>query len=206
MIRINLLGTPRAKRGGGRRPAPVSMPSGEGVSSLLLGFIVMLVTVGTGVYFYMHYKSEQDRLDKDLKVQLVENQRLSVVKAKYEESKRKKELFERRVRVIDQLKDSQLAPVSMLNTVADTINSTDAVWLESMTNDGKSIDFSGDALSPNAVADLIANLRKTGFFKTVEIKETSQDPAVVDMQTFKFELVCEIGRPDKLEKTDKKTT
>jgi len=206
MIRINLLGTSRGKRGGGRRPAPVSMPSGEGPSSLLLGLIVVLVALGTGVYFYLHYKNEQDQLDKELKVQLVENQRLSVVKAKYEESKRKKELFERRVKVIDQLKDSQLAPVAMLNTVADTINSTDAVWLESMTNDGKSIDFMGDALSPNAVADLIANLRKTGAFRTVEIKETFQDPAVADIQMFKFELICELGKTDKVEKTDKSAT
>jgi Tfp pilus assembly protein PilN len=47
------------------------------------------------------------------------------------------------------------------------------------------------ALSPNAVADLMANLQKTGKFKSVEIKETSQDSTVKELQAFKFELICE---------------
>jgi Tfp pilus assembly protein PilN len=62
-----------------------------------------------------------------------------------------------------------------------------------MTNDGKSLDFTGMALSPNSVADLMANLRKTGAFKTVEIKETAQDSAVKEVQAFKFELICEMN-------------
>ena len=49
------------------------------------------------------------------------------------------------------------------------------------------------ALSPNSVADLMANLRKTGAFKTVEIKETLQDAQVKEMQAFKFELTCEMA-------------
>ena len=77
--------------------------------------------------------------------------------------------------------------------VADTINGTDAVWLETMTNDGKTLNFTGMALSPNSVADLMANLRKTGAFRTVEIKETAQDNAVKEVQAFKFELICEMN-------------
>jgi hypothetical protein len=38
----------------------------------------------------------------------------------------------------------------------------------------------------------MANLRKTGAFKTVEIKETLQDAAVKEVQAFKFELNCEM--------------
>jgi Tfp pilus assembly protein PilN len=62
-----------------------------------------------------------------------------------------------------------------------------------MTNDGKTLNFTGMALSPNSVADLMANLRKTGAFRTVEIKETSQDSAVKEVQAFKFELICEMN-------------
>jgi Tfp pilus assembly protein PilN len=123
----------------------------------------------------------------------MENQRLADVKAKYEASKRKADMYERRVRVIDELKSAQSGPVDLLNLVADTINSTDAVWLETMTNDGKTLNFTGMALSPNSVADLMSNLRKTGAFKTVEIKETSQDSGVKEVQAFKFELICEMN-------------
>jgi Tfp pilus assembly protein PilN len=52
----------------------------------------------------------------------------------------------------------------------------------------------GTALSADAVANLIANLQKTGFFKTVEIKETFQDETIKDMQAFQFTLTCEKGK------------
>jgi Tfp pilus assembly protein PilN len=50
------------------------------------------------------------------------------------------------------------------------------------------------ALSTDAVANLITNLQKTGFFKNIEIKETYQDEQVKDMQAFQFELTCEKGK------------
>ena len=58
-----------------------------------------------------------------------------------------------------------------------------------------SVDAAGNtALSTEAVANLIANLQKTGFFRTVEIKETYQDEAIKDMQAFQFTLTCEKGK------------
>jgi len=47
------------------------------------------------------------------------------------------------------------------------------------------------ALTPDAVANLISNLQKTGYFRNVEIKETIQDDTVKDMQAFQFTLTCE---------------
>jgi len=49
-------------------------------------------------------------------------------------------------------------------------------------------------LSTGAVANLIANLQKTGYFRNVEIKETFQDDTVKDMQAFQFTLTCEKGK------------
>jgi hypothetical protein len=45
----------------------------------------------------------------------------------------------------------------------------------------------------------MANLKKTGKFKTVEIKETAQDPQVKELQAFKFELVCEKAYTSKIQ-------
>jgi Tfp pilus assembly protein PilN len=149
----------------------------------------------------MWVQREHDVLEKNLQKAQLENQRLADVKAKYEASKKKADMYERRVRVIDELKSAQSGPVDLLNLVADTINSTDAVWLDTMTNDGKTLNFTGMALSPNSVADLMANLRKTGAFRTVEIKETSQDSAVKEVQAFKFELICEMNSGFKVKKT-----
>jgi len=46
-------------------------------------------------------------------------------------------------------------------------------------------------LSADAVANLISNLQKTGYFKNIEIKETFQDETFRDMQAFQFTLSCE---------------
>jgi Tfp pilus assembly protein PilN len=193
MIRINLLGVPK-KTARGRRASAASMSGGgEGSSTVVLGVIfvgVLAVSIGLA---QMWVQREHVALEKNLQKAVQENQRLADVKAKYEASKKKADMYERRVRVIDELKNAQKGPVDLLNLVANTINSTDAVWLETMTNDGKNLNFTGMALSPNSVADLMANLRKTGAFKTVEIKETSQDSSVKDVQAFKFELICEMS-------------
>jgi len=195
MIRINLLGVPKkTTRGGGRRASTVATTGGgEGSSTLILGLIfagALAVLIGLA---HVWVQREHDVLEKNLQKAVLENQRLADVKAKYEASKKKADMYERRVRVIDELKSAQSGPVDLLNLVADTINSTDAVWLETMTNDGKTLNFTGMALSPNSVADLMANLRKTGAFRTVEIKETAQDNAVKEVQAFKFELICEMN-------------
>ena len=194
MIRINLLGVPK-KTSRGRRASTIATSGGggEGSGTVVLGLIfvgALVVLIGLA---QMWVQREHDRLEKDLQKAVLENQRLADVKAKYEASKKKADMYERRVRVIDELKSAQSGPVNLLNLVADTINSTDAVWLETMTNDGKTLNFTGMALSPNSVADLMANLRKTGAFRTVEIKETLQDASVKEVQAFKFELICEMA-------------
>ena len=135
-------------------------------------------------YLYLQVNKEHDTLQNDLQIAIRENQRLSEVKATYERTQKESEQFRRRVEVIDQLQAARSGPVDFLNQVANTINNTDAVWLQAMTDDGKNIDFSGMALSPNAVADLMVNLQKTGLFKTVEIKETSQDATMKEIQAF----------------------
>lgn len=188
MIRINLLGVPKAKRG--KRPsAPVS--GGEGPSTAML-VLVFLIVLGAGLWgWYTMVDHQRDQLRADLQKEQAENVKLSDVKNKYEAAKRKADQFEQRAKVIHQLEQQQTGPVNLLNMVADTVTKTDAVWLEAMTDDGRNIDFTGFALSPDAVANLMANLDKTGKFKSVEIKETSQDATIKELQAFKFELICE---------------
>jgi Tfp pilus assembly protein PilN len=193
MIRINLLGVPKKTTRGRRASTVAAGGGGEGSSTVVLALVfvgALAVLIGMAQVIVQR---QHDSLEKDLQKALLENQRLAEVRAKYEASKKKADLYERRVRVIDELKTAQAGPVNLLNMVADTVNSTDAVWLETMTNDGKTLNFTGMALSPNAVADLMSNLRKTGAFKTVEIKETLQDASIKEVQAFKFELNCEMA-------------
>jgi Tfp pilus assembly protein PilN len=79
----------------------------------------------------------------------------------------------------------------LMNTIGETINGTEAVWLNTMKDQGNSVAIEGMALSTDAVANLIKNLQNTGYFKNIEIKETYQDESVKDMQAFEFTLTCE---------------
>ncbi len=102
-----------------------------------------------------------------------------------------KDAYQRRVDVIDQLRAGQSnSTVNLLSTIGDTVNSTEAVWLNSMTDQGTNIAIDGTALSADAVANLISNLQKTKFFKNIEMKESFQDEGVKDMQAFQFQLTC----------------
>lgn len=189
MIRINLLGVPKARRGGKRQAAAVS--TGEGPSSSLL-ILIFIAIVGAGMWFsYSYFNRQTAGLEKDLQAATKENIRLADVKKKYEETRLRADQFESRVKLIEKLRADQTGPVTLLQQVADAVSATDAVWLDSMTDDGKNIDFIGMALSTDSVADLMVSLQRTGAFKTVEIKETAQDNTMKELQAFKFELICE---------------
>jgi Tfp pilus assembly protein PilN len=191
MIRINLLGTsrPKGKRGGA--PAIVEMNVGGGVSPLIKAVAVLAIAGAVnGLYWYRLDKQKQ-KIEQQMATAVRKNQELSLVKARYMERQREAENYKRRVDVIDQLRAAQTGPVNLLNTVGSTVNNTDAVWLNNMKDNGGTIEVEGLALSQDAVANLITNLQKTGYFKAVEIKETYQDESVKDMQAFLFTLSCE---------------
>jgi Tfp pilus assembly protein PilN len=96
--------------------------------------------------------------------------------------------------VIDNLRNNQTNPVTLMAMMGETVNNTEAVWLNKMDDTGASVNLEGTALSADAVANLIANLQKTGFFRNVEIKETWQDEQIKDMQAFQFILSCDKGK------------
>ena len=191
MIRINLLGAPKPKS---KKASASSMPSvdmGE-VGSPLLKVIVCLLLAGVlnGAYWM-----QLDKQKKSIAIKMEQaeqkNRELADVKARYLERQRQAENYKRRVDVIDQLRSNQSGPVNLLAMVGETINNTEAVWLNNVKDQGGSVDIEGMALSADAVANLISNLQKTGYFKNIEIKEAAQDETVKDMQAFQFSLIRE---------------
>src|SRR4051812_8456132 len=192
MIRINLLGIPRQKKGkrGSAADAVPDMP-GEGPGALI--FIVAGLIIGVGVLYYLWNDANKTsvQLAQQIAAADQEGTRLSGVKVKYEQRKKEADAFEKRVKVIDQLRDAQTGPVKLLNTVGDSVNNTDAVWLSEMTENGTTLNIDGTALSTTAVANLITTLKHTGYFKSVEIKSAAQDATNKEVQSFQFTLVCE---------------
>jgi Tfp pilus assembly protein PilN len=191
MIRINLLGAQKGKNKRSAASAAAVMEVGDVGSPKLKVLVVLVLAALVNVgYWYQLDKQHRDIAAK-MEVALRKNAELADVKARYLERQREAENYKRRVDVIDQLRAAQSGPVDLLNTVGQTVNNTEAVWLNSMKDQGASIDIDGMALSTDAVAILISNLQKTGHFKNIEIKETYQDDTYKEMQAFNFTLTCE---------------
>jgi type IV pilus assembly protein PilN len=189
MIRINLLGVPKAKKG--HRAAASAGSTGEGPNILVVLLIVAALAAGGNYLYYWNLQRDAAVLKQKMEEAKRENQRLAEIKAKYLELEKQKDIYERRVSVIHQLQANQSGPATLLTTIADTVNKTDAVWLNSMKEDGNNINLDGVALSVDAVASLMKNLKATGYFKNVEIKESFQDDVVKDVTAFVFTLICE---------------
>jgi Tfp pilus assembly protein PilN len=196
MIRINLLGTSKPKNRRSAGPAAPTIEVGDVGSPKVKVLVALMVAVAFNGGYWYHLDHQAQDLAAKMKVAEQKNRELSDVKAKYLERQKEADNYKRRVDVIDQLRAAQVnaSPVNLLNTIGDTVNGTEAVWLSTMKDTGASIDISGMALSTDAVANLIANLQKTGYFKNIEIKETYQDEQVKDMQAFQFQLTCEKGK------------
>ena len=196
MIKINLLENSKGKnkRGGGGGPSMPSMEMGD-MGSPKLKVLVIVVLAGL---FNMGYWYRLDHEGKAIAVKMnqavTKNRELADVKVKFLERQTQADNYKRRVDVIDGLRQNQTGPVNLIAMMGETVNNTEAVWLSKMEDAGANVNLEGTALSADAVANLIANLQKTGFFKTVEIKETYQDEQIRDMQAFQFTLTCEKGK------------
>ncbi len=198
MIRINLLETSKGKNkraGGSSGPVMPAIEMGD-MGSPRLKLLAVLVVAGLLNFGYWYRLDRQEQsIAKQMQAAQQKNRELSDVKARYMERQTQANNYKRRVDVIDSLRSAQSGgPVSLLAMLGETVNGTEAVWLKKMDDTGPNVNLEGTALSADAVANLIANLQKTGFFKNVEIKETFQDDTIKDMQAFQFMLTCEKGK------------
>ena len=191
MIRINLLGGAKPN---GKTGPDFTMPSFDvgnlGGPVIQIAAVLLIAGAANAGYWY-----QLDRGKKAIATSMqraeAKNRELADIKVRYLERQRQADAYKRRVDVIDQLRNNQTGPVSLLAMIGNTVNGTEAVWLNSMQDQGANVAIDGTALSSDAVANLITNLQKTGYFRNIEIKESFQDETIKDMQAFQFTLTCE---------------
>ena len=192
MIRINLLGKskPKSKRAGS---SMVEFETGGSPnSSTALAAIIVLAIMAGSIWWYQgQLNKEATNIKLQMDAAQREAQSLAQTKLRFQQRQAIKEEYEARVKVIDALRASQSGPVDLLTMVSSTVNKTDEVWLNAMNDAGPNVNVDGVALSTNAVANLMTNLMRTGYFKSVEIKETYQDESEKKIQAFNFSLTCE---------------
>ncbi len=191
MIRINLLPgqqRPKAKRS-------VAMPGGGGsLQGILLLSGAILGAIALAVIYYMR-AGELDALKKRVADLESEKARLEKVKIEVENYQKQKEILDQRINVIQELQRNRVGGQELLDVVATTVNRVDSLWLTTLGRRGNSLSIEGTAASISAVANLVTQLKRAGYFDKVEIKETRQDERNKAVQVFLFTVSADFVLP-----------
>src|ERR1700688_3637084 len=188
MIRINLLGRARPKAT--RSTVPLE-------ATLQYVLLVAALAVSCGA-LWVHW----GLLDRENTKIVAHNQKQTGEKARLEQLKQQVDNFEKqravlqqRIGVIEGLQRNRTGGQELLEAIANTVSRTDTLWLTSVERKGDGLTINGSAGSLNAVANYITQLKRSGYFQTVEIKESHQDSANKAVQIFVFSLTAQFGLP-----------
>jgi type IV pilus assembly protein PilN len=127
--------------------------------------------------------------------QVGEKARLENLKTQVDEFERQKVVLQQRINVIEELQRNRTGDQELLDALANTVSRTDTLWLTSLDRKGNVLTIQGAAGSINAVANFITQLKHSGYFDQVEIKESAQDTKAAEVQTFNFTLTAQFALP-----------
>jgi type IV pilus assembly protein PilN len=188
MIRINLLGRARPKAV--RQAVPLE-------ATLQLVFLLVALVFSFGL-LYLHYW-QMDKEDKQvlahIQKQRGEKARLEQLKQQVENFEKEKAVLQQKIAVIEELQRNRIGGQQLLDAIANTVGRTDTVWLNSVDRKGDVLSINGSAGSIDAVANYITQLKRSGYFQQVEIKESHQDTSNKAIQLFVFTLTAQFAPP-----------
>jgi Tfp pilus assembly protein PilN len=188
MIRINLLGRTRPKAV--RQAVPLE-------AALQLGLLVAALAFSFGL-LSIHYW-QMDKEDKQvlarIQKQRGEKARLEQLKQQVDNFEKQKSVLQQRIGVIEELQRNRIGGQQLLEAIANTVSRTDTLWLTSVDRKGDSLSINGSAGSIDAVANYITQLKRSGYFQQVEIKESHQDANNKAVQIFIFTLTAQFAPP-----------
>jgi len=188
MIRINLLGRARPKA------TRTAVPIEATLQYVLLG-IALVASIGILYGHYLLMDRENKQVLAHIQRQTGEKQRLEQLKTQVETFEKQKTVLQQRISVIEQLQRNRTGGQELLDAIANTVSRTDTLWLTSVDRKGDALTINGSAGSINAVANYVTQLRHSGYFQQVEIKESHQDDSNKTVEIFLFSLTANFGLP-----------
>ena len=118
---------------------------------------------------------------------------LQTIKAEVDRFESQKAVLQQRINVIETLQKNRSGGQELLQMVANTVVRVDSLWLTNLDRKGNNLEIKGQAGSINAVANFITQLKRSGYFDNVEIKEASETDLVKSAQTFGFSMTAAIA-------------
>jgi len=181
LIKINLVREGRAVRGAGA-PAAAAIPGAAGGTGnlnnvLAIGLSLLGLLLAGGYYFY--YTRQEADAQERLEARKQEAQKLEKVIKDVEDFQQQKDNLQKRIDLINQLKQNQKGPVRIMDQISRDL--PDLVWLDHMTISGGSIKLTGRALNPNAISLFVTNIKNDPYFEEPNVgamTQTSVQPVV----------------------------
>ena len=188
MIQINLLGRARPKAA--RQAVPLE-------ATLQIVFFALSLVVAGGILYYDWHSMTQQAAEvrANIQRQTGEKARLEQLKTQVEQFEKQRMVLQQRINIIEELQRNRTGGQELLNALANTVTRTDTLWLTSLQRRGNVLTLQGSAGSINAVANFITQLRRSGYFDQVEIRESQQDAAMTAVQMFNFTLTAQFALP-----------
>ncbi|MBZ5641483.1 MAG: PilN domain-containing protein [Acidobacteriia bacterium] len=188
MIRINLLGRTRPKAT--RTAVPI-----EATLQYVLMAIALVASTGILYGHYLLMDRENKMVLAHIQKQTGEKARLEQLKLQVQNFEKQKTILQQRISVIEQLQRNRTGGQEFLDAIANTVSRTDTLWLTSVDKKGDALTINGSAGSINAVANYITQLKRSGYFQNVEIKESHQDESNKAVEIYLFSLTAQFGLP-----------
>jgi len=162
MIQINLLSEAKPAKTRFFRPS-IQMP-GNIPQNLLMAALVALSLVFVSWKWYSLKAEHSDMADKIVKAE-AEKKRLDEIIKKGDTYKAQRDLLNKKISLITQLKKNQSGPVHLLDEISRKL--PDFLWLDQMSGVNNGISIAGKATTYNAVSNFYNNLTGSKYFDQV---------------------------------------
>jgi Tfp pilus assembly protein PilN len=156
----------------------------------IIHLALLLGTAGYGYLWYSELTSKSEDLSAHIGSLQEEQRKLDAIIKQDQVYEARKVALENRIRVIEDLRKNQLSPIVVLDALGDAINQTKYVWLTSMTQSNTTFNLAGTGSSVDALSDLVANLKATGYFHNINLARFQDARG-----NYTFTMSCEFSPP-----------
>ncbi len=196
MIRINLLSEAKPSKSRSFRPN-IQMP-GNVPQNLLMVALVALTLVFVSWKWYSLTAEHSDLSDKIVKAE-AEKKRLDEIIKKGDTYKARRDLLNKKIGLITQLKKNQSGPVHLLDEISRKL--PDFLWLDQMSGVKNGVTITGKATTYNAVSNFYNNLTGSKYFDQVIL-----GPIASTSGGITFSLTCKFVPAAESTSTDQEST
>jgi type IV pilus assembly protein PilN len=186
MIRINLLGQARPKATKAAVPVEATMQAVMAILALAAAVVVL------GIIYYQQ-TNEYNKTEARITALKAEKASLQQVKQDVERFESQKSTLQQRIDVIETLQKNRSGGQELLQMVANTVVRVDELWLTSLNRTGNNIDVQGEAGNIDAVANFITQMKRSGYFDNVEIKDAKENDLRPGVETYSFTMSATVN-------------